>query len=62
MILFLGRTMQRTLTRHEFATVQSNLATIYFTTCSVLGSLSLGTYLLRHPFHRWSKDVKQLVC
>jgi hypothetical protein len=50
------------LTRHEFATVQSHLSTIYFSSSSVLASLSLGTFLLRHPFKTWSKDAKNLVC
>jgi hypothetical protein len=50
------------LTRHEFATVQSHLSTVYFSSSAVLASLSLGTFLLRHPFKTWSKDAKNLVC
>jgi hypothetical protein len=50
------------LTRHEFAIVQSNLSTVYFSSSAVLASLSLGTFLLRHPFKTWSKDAKNLVC
>lgn len=55
------RSIQRMLTRQEHATINSNLSTVYFTSCSVLSSLSLSTFLMRHPFHRWSKDVKSLV-
>ncbi len=50
------------LTRQEFATVQSHLSTVYFSSSTVLAGLSLGTFLLRHPFKRWSKDTTNLVC
>jgi hypothetical protein len=50
------------LTRQEFATVQSHLSTVYFASSSVLASLSLGTFLLRHPFNTWSKEATNLVC
>jgi hypothetical protein len=48
------------LTRQEFSTVQSHLSTIYFSSSAVLASLSLGTYLLRHPFNTWSKQATNL--
>jgi hypothetical protein len=59
---YLGRTIQRMLTRQEFATVQSNLSTVYFSSSTVLAGLSLGTFLLRHPFHTWSRGATNLVC
>jgi hypothetical protein len=49
------------LTRQEFATVQSHLSTVYFASSSVLAGLSLGTFLLRHPFNTWSKEATNLV-
>jgi hypothetical protein len=49
------------LTRHEFATVQSHLSTVYFSSSAVLAGLSLGTFLLRHPFNTWSKEARNLV-
>ncbi len=49
------------LTRHEFATVQSHLSTVYFASSSVFAGLSLGTFLLRHPFKTWSKEATNLV-
>ncbi|CAF1273961.1 unnamed protein product [Adineta steineri] len=55
-----GRAVQRMLTRHEFATVQSHLSTVYFSSSAVLASLSLGTFLLRHPFKTWSKEAMYL--
>ena len=62
MITVHGRSMQRLLSRHEYASVQSQLSTVYCSTTSVLASLSLGTYLLRHPFSRWSAGATNLVC
>lgn len=56
-----GRAIQRMLTRQEFATVQSHLSTVYFSSSTVLSGLSLGTFLLRHPFNTWSRDAKKLV-
>jgi hypothetical protein len=50
------------LTRHEYATVQSHLSTVYFSSSTILAGLSLGTFLLRHPFNTWSKEAKNLVC
>lgn len=50
------------LTRQEFATVQSHLSTVYFSSATILSSLSLGSFLLRHPVNTWSKDAKNLVC
>jgi hypothetical protein len=50
------------LTRQEFATVQSHLSTVYFSSSTILASLSLGTFLLRHPFKTWSKEAQHLVC
>lgn len=58
---FLGRAVQRMLTRHEFATVQSHLSSVYFSSSTVLASLSLGTFLLRHPFKTWARDSKRIV-
>ncbi len=58
----LGRVVQRMLTRQESATVQSHLSTVYFSSSTVLAGLSLGTFLLRHPFRTWSKDTSNLVC
>jgi hypothetical protein len=55
-----GRAVQRMLTRQEFATVQSHLSTVYFSSSAVLASLSLGTFLLRHPFSKWSKEATNL--
>ncbi|CAF1158497.1 unnamed protein product [Rotaria sp. Silwood1] len=55
-----GRAVQRMLTRHEFATVQSHLSTVYFASSTVLASLSLGTFLLRHPYNTWSKEATNL--
>lgn len=55
-----GRTVQRMLTRQEFATVQSHLSTIYFASSAILSGLSLGTFLLRHPFNTWSRDATHL--
>jgi len=55
-----GRAVQRMLTRHEFATVQSHLSTVYFASSAVLAGLSLGTFLLRHPFKTWSKEATNL--
>jgi hypothetical protein len=49
------------LTRQEFATVQSHLSTVYFSSSSVLAGLSLGSFLLRHPFNSWSKEATNLV-
>jgi hypothetical protein len=49
------------LTRHEFATVQSHLSTVYFASSAVLAGLSLGTFLLRHPYNTWSKEAANLV-
>ncbi len=49
------------LTRQEFATVQSNLSTVFFTSSAVLSGLSLGTFLLRHPLNTWSKGATNLV-
>jgi hypothetical protein len=49
------------LTRHEFATVQSHLSTVYFASSAVLASLSLGTFLIRHPLNTWSKEATNLV-
>ncbi len=57
----IGRAVQRMLTRHEFATVQSHLSTVYFASSSVLAGLSLGTFLVRHPFNTWSKEATNLV-
>lgn len=56
-----GRAIQRMLTRQEFATVQSHLSTVYFSSSAVLASLSLGTFLLRHPVNTWSKEATNLV-
>ena len=56
-----GRAIQRMLTRQEFATVQSHLSTVYFSSSAVLASLSLGTFLLRHPANTWSKEATNLV-
>lgn len=53
--------MQRMLTRQEYATVQSELSTVYFSMTTVLSSLSLGTFLFRHPIRTWSRDAKTLV-
>jgi hypothetical protein len=50
------------LTRRESATVQSHLSTVYFSSSTVLAGLSLGTFLLRHPFRTWAKDTANLVC
>jgi len=55
-----GRAIQRMLTRHEFATVQSHLSTVYFSSSAILASLSLGTFLLRHPYNTWSKEATNL--
>ena len=49
------------LTRQEFATVQSHLSTVYFSSSSILASFSLGSFLLRHPFNTWSKEATNLV-
>jgi hypothetical protein len=59
--LNIGRAVQRMLTRHEFATVQSHLSTVYFSSSAVLAGLSLGTFLLRHPVKTWSKEATNLV-
>ncbi len=50
------------LTRQDFATVHSHLSSVYFSSSTVLASLSLGTFLLRHPYKTWSKDATNLVC
>ncbi|CAF1328794.1 unnamed protein product, partial [Rotaria sordida] len=55
-----GRAVQRMLTRQDFATVQSNLSDVYFSSTAVLASLSLGTFLLRHPLKTWSKEATNL--
>ncbi|CAF1041928.1 unnamed protein product [Adineta steineri] len=55
-----GRAVQRMLTRQEFATVQSHLSTVYFSSSAVFAGLSLGSFLLRHPFNTWSKEAKNL--
>lgn len=55
-----GRAVQRMLTRHEFATVQSHLSTVYFSSSAVLAGFSLGTFLLRHPVTTWSKEAANL--
>ncbi|CAF1217297.1 unnamed protein product [Rotaria magnacalcarata] len=55
-----GRAIQRMLTRHEFATVQSHLSSVYFASSTILSSLSLSTFLLRHPVNTWSKEAKHL--
>jgi len=60
MISVHGRSMQRLLSRHEYATIQSELSTVYCSTSSVLASLSLGTFLLRHPYSRWSSGATTL--
>lgn len=57
----LGRTVQRMLSRHEFATVQSHLSSVYFSSSTILASLSLGTFLLRHPLKTWSSEATNLV-
>lgn len=57
-----GRAVQRMLSRQEFATVQSRLSTVYLSASTVLSSLSLGTFLLRHPFKTWSREAKNTVC
>lgn len=57
----LGRAVQRMLTRQEFATVQSHLSTVYFSSSAVLASFSLGSFLLRHPINTWSKEATNLV-
>jgi hypothetical protein len=59
--LKIGRAVQRMLTRHEFATVQSHLSSVYFASSAVLAGLSLGTFLLRHPFQTWSNEATKLV-
>ncbi|CAF0988122.1 unnamed protein product [Adineta steineri] len=55
-----GRAVQRMLTRQEFATVQSHLSTVYFSSSAVFAGLSLGSFLLRHPFNTWSKEARNL--
>ena len=60
-VLSSGRAVHRMLSRHEFATLQSRLSTIYFSTSSILAGLSLGTFLLRHPVRTWSSDATKLV-
>ncbi|UJR31896.1 hypothetical protein I4U23_019370 [Adineta vaga] len=55
-----GRAIQRMLTRHEFATVQSQFSTVYFASSAVFAGLSLGSFLLRHPINTWSKDATNL--
>jgi len=55
-----SRAVHRMLTRHEFATVQSHLSTVYFASSAILAGLSLGTFLLRHPFNTWSKEATNL--
>lgn len=55
-----GRAVQRMLTRHEFATVQSHLSTVYFSASSIFAGLSLGSFVLRHPFNTWSKEATNL--
>ncbi|CAF3255789.1 unnamed protein product [Rotaria sp. Silwood2] len=55
-----GRAVQRILTRQEFATVQSHLSDVYFSSSAVLASISLGTFLLRHPLKTWSREAKNL--
>ena len=57
----IGRAVQRMLTRHEFATVQAHLSTVYFSSSAVLAGMSLGTFLLRHPFKTWSREATKLV-
>jgi len=59
--LNLGRAIQRILSRQEFATIHSHLSTVYFSSSAILSSLSLGTFLLRHPIKTWSKGAKHLV-
>ncbi|CAF1066511.1 unnamed protein product [Rotaria sordida] len=60
MITVHGRAVQRMLTRQEYATVQSHLSNIYFSSTAVLANLSLGTFLLRHPLKTWSKETRNL--
>ncbi|CAF2980954.1 unnamed protein product [Rotaria socialis] len=55
-----GRAVQRMLTRDEFATVQSHLSNVYFSSTAILASLSLGTFLLRHPFKAWSRESNKM--
>ncbi|CAF3873465.1 unnamed protein product [Rotaria sp. Silwood1] len=55
-----GRAVQCMLTREELATVQSHLSAVYFPPTAVLASLSLGTFLLRHPLKIWSKEARNL--
>lgn len=57
-----GRAVQRMLSRQEFTTIQSRLSTVYLSTSTVLSSLSLGTFLLRHPIKTWSNEAKNIVC
>ncbi|CAF0919299.1 unnamed protein product [Didymodactylos carnosus] len=55
-----GTAMFRLLTRQDFGTVQSHISSVYFSSTAVLASLSLGTFLLRHPYNTWSKDAANL--
>ncbi|CAF0817333.1 unnamed protein product [Adineta ricciae] len=40
--------------------VHGRAVQLYFSSSAVLASLSLGTFLLRHPFSAWSKEATQL--